>query len=29
MIQTVSFYSFWDEFVNAIEKNNTKWIKKI
>ena len=28
MIQTVDFYSFWDEFVNAIEKDNKKWISE-
>ena len=26
MVQTVSFYSFWDEFVKAIAENNKKWI---
>lgn len=26
MIKTVSFYSFWDEFVKAIEEDNKKWI---
>lgn len=26
MIQTVSFYSFWDEFVTAIKKDDKKWI---
>jgi signal transduction histidine kinase/ActR/RegA family two-component response regulator len=27
MIKTVNFYTFWDEFVAAIEKRDTKWIK--
>lgn len=26
MIQTVTFYSFWDEFVKAITDDNKKWI---
>jgi len=26
MVQTVNFYSFWDEFVKAIAENNKKWI---
>lgn len=28
MIQTVSFYSFWDEFVTAIDKKDEKWISQ-
>ena len=26
MIRTVGFYSFWDDFIKAIEKNDKKWI---
>jgi signal transduction histidine kinase/CheY-like chemotaxis protein len=28
MIRTVNFYSFWDEFVTAINENNKKWISE-
>jgi len=28
MIRTVSFYSFWDEFVKAINNNDKKWISE-
>lgn len=26
MIRTVGFYSFWDDFIKAIQKNDKKWI---
>lgn len=28
MIRTVNFYSFWDEFVKAINEDNKKWISE-
>jgi signal transduction histidine kinase/CheY-like chemotaxis protein len=28
MIKTVNFYTFWDEFVTAINKNDKKWINE-